>query len=121
MTRIGERDIDRLVRIIDHCDKIRACMDRFGDDINVFKDDPFYQDAVYMNIFQIGEISHYISEDCLKQMPEVPWAKIYGQRNVIAHGYETLLEETVWNTIKTDIPELSKSITSFLGSIGVDL
>ena len=115
MDKFDERDVDRLLGILDHCDRINACIKRFGDDFESFRDDVMYQDAVYMNLFQIGELVHRISEDCLDQISGIPWHRIYGQRNIIAHGYVSLREEEVWETIKNDIPVLFETISRALG------
>ena len=70
---MNERDIDLLLRILDHCDRISACIHRFGDDFQKYLMDPDYQDAVKMNLFQIGECVNRLSEEFRAEKTEVPW------------------------------------------------
>ena len=39
---------------------------------------------------------------------QMPWAKVKGIRNIIAHGYSELNEKAMWKTAKEDIPVLKK-------------
>jgi uncharacterized protein with HEPN domain len=45
-------------------------------------------DAVAMNLIVIGEAVRRIDSAILAGEPEIPWARIVGQRNRLAHGYE---------------------------------
>jgi uncharacterized protein with HEPN domain len=38
--------------------------------------------------------------------PEVPWRRMRGMRNRIAHGYFDINLEVVWETVQTALPEL---------------
>jgi uncharacterized protein with HEPN domain len=38
----------------------------------------------------------------------MPWAKVKGIRNIIAHGYSELNEKAMWKTAKEDVPLLKK-------------
>lgn len=44
-------------------------------------------DAVAMNLIVIGEAVRRIDRAVLASEPEIPWARIVGQRNRLAHGY----------------------------------
>ncbi len=46
-----------------------------------------------MNVFQIGEASNRLSDECKENMSLIPWYEIYGTRNVIAHGYVKVKNE----------------------------
>jgi uncharacterized protein with HEPN domain len=43
-----------------------------------------------------------------KEIPEIE--KIVGFRNIIAHGYDIVDSEIVWETIKLYVPKLVKNI-----------
>lgn len=116
--QLKERDIDNLMMILDHCERIEACVKRFGEDYDSYSNDMDYQDAVKMNLLQIGEISNRLSDECTDKISGVPWRAVYGLRNVIAHGYESLAEERIWDTVKNDIPQLSATLTKILTELG---
>ncbi|WP_416407371.1 DUF86 domain-containing protein [Agrobacterium rosae] len=72
------------------------------------------QRAVGMNLLMIGEITTRLMEEYpefVADFPEIPWKKIRGMRNRIAHGYMTINLETVWDTTQTAIPELLEKIS----------
>ncbi|MBQ9708794.1 MAG: DUF86 domain-containing protein [Firmicutes bacterium] len=120
MVEFQERDIDRLLRILDYCDRIDDSVRRFGDALSSFQKDADYRDSVKMNLFQIGETVNTLSDDCKEQMGDIPWHRIYGMRNVIAHGYEKVVDERIWETVKNDLPELRQKITTSLEDKGID-
>ena len=119
MVEFQERDVDRLLRILDHCDRIADCVRRFGDSLNSFLGDIDYRDVIKMNLFQIGEMVNALSDECKEQLKDVSWHQIYGMRNVIAHGYEKVKDDRIWETVKEDIPHLQKSIIDALEDAGV--
>ena len=58
----------------------------------------------------IGEaIASAISE--LKMTdPTMPWAQIRGMRNMVIHEYFRVDVAIIWETVKTDIPMLKRSL-----------
>ena len=115
MKKFSERDIDYLNSILDHCDRIEQLKERFGDSFDVFANDPAYIDAALMNIFQIGELSNQLSDECREAFNETPWHQIYGTRNIIAHAYVKVDNTIIWNIIAYDIPRLKKEINKKTG------
>lgn len=107
------RDYDIILRMIDHCNRIQEIKERFGDDYKRFSQDYAYQDSINMNLFQIGELSNQLSEVFRSSHPEIPWHKIYGARNIIAHAYVIVDMETIWLTIEKDIPAFLKQLRLF--------
>lgn len=120
MNAVNERDVDLLLRILDYCDRIESCVNRFGNDYEIYKNDWDYQDAVKMNLFQIGETTNNLTDEIKETLKNIPWHQIYGMRNIIAHGYEKVHESEVWKTITDDIPNLKKQITEFLQRMNID-
>ena len=117
MIKFSERDMDNLAAILDYCDRIDDIVERFGNTIEQFSGDADFRDAAMMNIFQIGEASNRLSEECKEEIDSVPWQEIYGTRNVIAHGYVTVNDEIIWNIIVNDIPALRRAINEQAGII----
>lgn len=109
-----ERDYGIILRMIEHCKRIEEIRWRLGNSFEAFASDPVFEDAINMNIFQIGELSNQLSEDFKKSLPDVPWHRIYGIRNVIAHAYVIVDKKTIWETVEKDIPEFCDRITTSL-------
>ena len=62
----------------------------------------------------IGEATKHISEEVRIKYPEVPWKDMAGMRDVLAHEYFGVDEETVWLTAKEKIPQLKPLIEKIL-------
>lgn len=114
-----ERDIDLLLRILDHCDRIHSCINRFGSDFQMYLGDPDYQDVIKLNLFQIGECVNRISDETKEKNQSIPWHEIHELRNVIAHGYIKIKEERIWDVVQTDIPNLKAEISLILQKSGL--
>ncbi len=46
----------------------------------------------------------------LQEYPEIPWNKIVGQRNILAHEYGYVLADRVWLVATKNIPDLIKTL-----------
>jgi uncharacterized protein with HEPN domain len=78
-----------------------------------FLRDVLKQRAVGMSLLIIGEASVRLAEEYpefVVDHPEVPWVKIRGMRNRIAHGYLSINLDTVWDTSKSAIPVLLEQL-----------
>jgi uncharacterized protein with HEPN domain len=110
----GDRDFGLIVRMIDHCNRILEIKERFGNSFDVFSKDTAYQDAVNMNLFQIGELSNHLSGSFKEIAVDIPWHMMYGIRNILAHAYVIVDKETVWLTVEKDIPVLIKQLSKYI-------
>ncbi len=95
-------------------DRIEEIRERLGNSFETFISDSVYEDAINMNIFQIGELSNQLSVGFKKSIPDIPWHRIYGIRNVIAHAYVIVDKRTIWETAEKDIPDLRERLTASL-------
>ena len=68
-------------------------------------------DAVVRNFEIIGEASQKIPTEIQQKYPEVPWKKMYGLRNLIAHEYFGLDYEMIWEIAKNNLPQNLLDIT----------
>jgi uncharacterized protein with HEPN domain len=62
-----------------------------------------------MNFIIIGEATKRIMEEWpefVAQQPEFGWHRMTGMRNRIAHGYEDINFEVVWDTLAGELPRL---------------
>lgn len=79
-----------------------------------FLKDNIAQRAAAMTIINIGELTTVFKEDFRQSNSQIPWRKIKGLRNIIAHRYEIIDFEDVWETSVTSIPELEKYLIEIL-------
>ncbi len=75
-----------------------------------FSENEMLVDAVVRNFEVIGEATGKISDEIKKKNPEIPWKKIIGIRNKLIHEYFDQDLETIWQTIKKDLPEFKAKI-----------
>jgi len=62
--------------------------------------------AVERAVEIIGEAARRVSEGFRSAHPEIPWKKIIGQRNVLAHEYGEVRHERMWVLATAEIPDL---------------
>ena len=79
-----------------------------------FLADVIAQRAAAMTIINIGELTTVLPDDFRQAYPQIPWRKIKGLRNIVAHKYEIVDFEDVWETALTSIPELEKHLNQIL-------
>ncbi len=71
-----------------------------------FVNDDLHFDAVLRNLEIIGEAVKNISEETRKKYPKIKWRKIAGFRDIVAHEYFGINDETVWDIVEKEIPAL---------------
>jgi uncharacterized protein with HEPN domain len=97
--------IQDILAFILHLEKI------IGDhDKSTFEDNLVMTYAIERLLHNIGEASIYISEELKSQNKQIPWEKIRGMRNVLAHGYDVLDQDTLWDTAQIHVRELKLHI-----------
>ena len=111
---VNERDAEILKHIAAYCDDIAGAVARFGDSYEAFSSDKDYRNACVFCILQIGELSNHLSEDFKLSNKAMPWREIYGMRNIAAHHYGSMSIETVWGTVKEDIPALREYCSIYI-------
>jgi uncharacterized protein with HEPN domain len=48
---------------------------------------------------------------------DIPWPKIIGMRNVLAHDYFDIDTDIVWQAAMIDVPALKPAIVTLLGPL----
>ena len=80
-----------------------------------FVHDELHFDAVLRNLEIIGEAVKNISEETRQKYPKIKWRKIAGFRDIVAHEYFGVNDETVWDIVEKEIPALLDIVKSILG------
>jgi uncharacterized protein with HEPN domain len=80
-----------------------------------FAHDDLHFDAVLRNLEIIGEAVKNISQETRQKYPNVKWPKIAGFRDIVAHQYFGVNDETVWDIVKNEIPPLLAIVELILG------
>jgi uncharacterized protein with HEPN domain len=71
-----------------------------------FIHDDLHFDAVLRNLEIIGEAVKNISEETRHKYPQIKWRKIAGFRDIVAHEYFGVDEETIWDIVENEVPSL---------------
>ena len=75
------------------------------------------QDSVIRRIEIIGEAVKRIPSEFRDKHPDIPWKKIAGMRDILAHEYASVLMSRVWKVAKEDILTLKVQIGKFSKTI----
>jgi uncharacterized protein with HEPN domain len=68
----------------------------------------------YNQIPWIGEAASKVSPEIQSEYNQIPWYSIIGMRNRLIHGYLDIDLDIVWETIKTDIPDLINDLEKII-------
>ena len=75
-------------------------------DFEGFRSDAKTMRAVQYNFVILGEAARNVPEEVRARYPQLPWPRIIGMRNVIAHQYRRIDSTALWDTIQGDLPPL---------------
>lgn len=73
--------------------------------------------ALERTIELVGEAANRLGRAFHDTHPEIPWHRIIGMRNILAHGYETISDQVLWDTAAKSIPELIPAIDHLLDTL----
>jgi uncharacterized protein with HEPN domain len=85
----------------------------FGLDEKGFIRNKLVMKAVCMSLVNIGELVKALPEDFCAANDSLPWKRIAGMRDLVAHKYKTLDMHAVWNVAKDRIPEILSFIDDY--------
>ncbi|MDZ7773189.1 MAG: DUF86 domain-containing protein [Balneolaceae bacterium] len=100
------KDRDFLFYLEDMLESMRR-IEKYTEDLSYeqFKESDLRTDAVVRNLEIIGEAANNIPEDISGSYPRIPWKKMYGLRNLIAHKYFGIDYENIWKIISKQMPD----------------
>ena len=79
-------------------------------DAEAFSSNEILQDSMMFRLIQISENARKLSDEYREQNPKIPWTAIFGLRNRIVHDYGNVVLDTVFETLKKDIPDLMNTM-----------
>ena len=72
--------------------------------------------AVEKLFINLGEAAVWVGADS-SRYPGIPWRRIIGLRNILAHGYEQVAHEILYQTIVQELPAVNASLGEALQSL----
>ena len=77
------------------------------------------QDAVVRRLEIIGEATVHLSDATRQAVPELPFRKMRGMRNIVAHDYANVDLRIVWEVATAHVPEVCAVLEKFFASQGM--
>ena len=71
------------------------------------------QDAVIRRIEIIGEATAHLTETTRQAIPDLPFRKMRGMRNIVAHDYANVDMKIVWEVGIAHVPEICAVLEKF--------
>jgi uncharacterized protein with HEPN domain len=75
------------------------------------------QDAVIRRIEIIGEGTAHLTEATRQAIPELPFRKMRGMRNIVAHDYANVDLKIVWEVGVMHMPEILTVLEKFFAGL----
>jgi len=74
------------------------------------------QDAVIRRLEIIGEATAHLNEATRQAIPELPFRKMRGMRNIVAHDYANVDLKIVWEVATVHVPEVCTVLEKFFAT-----
>ena len=71
-------------------------------------------DGVIFNLYTIGEAVKHLSTEARARQPDIPWRKIAGLRDIIAHGYFRIDDGIVADVVAHHLAPLRAAVQQLL-------
>jgi uncharacterized protein with HEPN domain len=104
-------------RLRDILEAIAAIERQLDGDKTAFEHDELRQTWFLRHLQIIGEAARALPTEVRTLASEIPWPKIIGMRNVLAHGYFDIDTDIVWQAVTNDVPALKPAILSLLARV----
>ncbi len=81
-----------------------------------FQSDARTQDAVIRRIEIIGEATSHLTSETREAVPELPFRKMRGMRNIVAHDYANVDLSIVWQVATIYVPEICALLEKYFAT-----
>lgn len=72
------------------------------------------EDAIKYRLVEIGEAVGDLSQQIRDQRPDVPWSRIKGMRDLLAHRYHAIDVSVVWAIVDTHLNPLDEAVRQLM-------
>ena len=86
-------------------------------DVDEFVADPIRYEATLWNVGLIGDAATRVPDEIRDSFANIELAEIIGIRNRLIHGYFRARNAIVWETIRTDIPQLLADLRELMKQV----
>ncbi len=76
------------------------------------------QDAVIRRLEIIGEATSHLNETTRQAIPELPFRKMRGMRNIVAHNYANVNLRIVWEVATVHVSQVCAVLEKFFAAQG---
>ena len=80
-------------------------------------DDETVQESISFSLIQLGESAKLVPTEMKERYSDVKWRGTAGLRDVIAHGYNTISLDELWDIIINDVPNLKESLITIMSEL----
>jgi len=101
---INERDLSFLYDIYESAVEIEQKVKSIK--YHTYKNDKDLRQTIERKFEIIGVATNKLSKETLDKLSSIPWGKMVGLRNIIAHEYRDIIIDKVWYIAITSVPEL---------------
>lgn len=106
------RDFAIIFRINGHYSDLLEDIDQI-DSPSAFANSKSKRRSVLFSFMQIGELCNQLSKTFLKTFNNDACTKLISIRNRIVHGYYTISDDIIYDTVKNDLPKLISELNVF--------
>ena len=108
----ADRD-DKVARILQDLGRFARSAERIvarGREAYLDPNDDLLRRAGRSVIVDVSAAVDRLPEAFRAQFPGIPWRNIRDTRNYIAHQYDLVRDDVIWEALRTDVPDLVRRI-----------
>ena len=109
---MNSRDLHSLLDIVQSAELVDSYIKNVS--AEQFAANQQLQDAVSRRLEVLGEAAGRVSEEGQAELADVPWSKVRGLRNRLAHEYDNISLEVIWRIACTEMTDLISKIKPIL-------